>query len=91
MTIPLYVVAYFDTPESVNSFNAHGNINEHQRPLPWMGAEVFVRFDQLDAFMAFNAPGINTMLMPHETDNKLIAQWNGMVETHDHDTSERRF
>ncbi|KPA09564.1 conserved hypothetical protein, secreted, partial [Candidatus Magnetomorum sp. HK-1] len=88
---PIYVVAYFDNHESVNSFNAQGNINEHQRPLPWMGGEVFVRFDKLDAFMAFNAPGINCMLMPHETDNKLIAQWNGMVETHDHDISEEGF
>jgi len=86
-----FVVAYFDTQESVKAFNAQGNINEHQRPLPWMGSEVFVRFDQLDAFMAFNAPGLNTMLMPHETDKKLIAQWNGMVETHDHDTSEEGF
>jgi hypothetical protein len=41
--------------------------------------------------MAFNAPGVNAMLMPHETDDKLIAQWNGMVETHDHDISEDGF
>jgi hypothetical protein len=88
---PIYVVAYFDAVGSTESFNAHGNTSEHHRPLPWMGAEVFVRFDQLDAYLGFNAPGINSMLVPHETDDKLIAQWNGMVETHDHDISEDGF
>lgn len=83
--IPVCAVAYFDTVKSTKSFNAHGNVSPHQRPLPYKGAEVFVRFDQQNSYMAFSPPGINATLVPHKKDKKLISQWNGMVETHDHD------